>query len=405
MGLSLGIPGLDEVLGVLDPGSLLVIQGPSGSGKTVMALQHVHHVASRGGKALFISFLEDSKRLLEYAGRLSLNLEPLMRKDLIQIVSIPVSASEDYLDTLASMLSEKLEDNEVQTVVFDGISAFIPGLSHAKLIEYLRNIVYSVLHGSRALGLITVESSIAGGFPWIGIVADILIELRYEIGLTATYPRMFMRILKTRGMVPESHVLEFTIGRGGIRAYPLKPMKPDILDPRQVYETGARPIDRMLGGLVEGSLALIMGPSGSGKTSILRAIHRGVGDSCYVSLKGIVDSVPRNRCVETLAMWNTTPLQAAYTIAGLAGRISTILVDNMELVYTDYGSDAFHAFIKALYGLRGHTSLVASLNTDVVPPSLTGLAEIYFDYVFRAEYVEQAGVTVRPVKILGGEEA
>ncbi len=399
MRVALGVPGLDDVLGGLDPGSLVVVRGPSGSGKTIMALQYVYANASEGRRAMLFSFLEDDRRLVDYAARLGMDLASLIKEGVLQIASVPVSASADYLESLASILHRIAEEGYV-AVALDGISTFIPGIPQAKLVGYFRNIVYSLFHRSKATGLITMDLALSGIFPWIDIIGDVLIELGYELGLTATYPRRLMRLIKTRGKVPESHVLEFSIGAGGLKAYPLRPMKPGKLDLNRVFKTGVEPIDKAAWGLVEGSLALVEGSSGSGKTLILRMIHAEAPASCYVSLKGVVDGFMGRGCVESLALWNRTPLEIAYRIADLAEKHSPILIDNMELVYTDYGRDALHAFIKALYGMRGRSTLLAALNTDVMPTSLRGLVELYFDYVFRAQRMREE-VSLEPVKTLG----
>lgn len=54
-GLSTGIKGLDELLGAIEPGSLMVIAGGCAAGKTALALQIAEHQAKDGTRVAFHS--------------------------------------------------------------------------------------------------------------------------------------------------------------------------------------------------------------------------------------------------------------------------------------------------------------------------------------------------------------
>ncbi len=82
-----GIYGLDELLvsGVPKGASVLIAGGP-GSGKTILCLQIAYEAAKAGEKALYLSFEESEKRLLEHMKRFGWkDAEELVKKGLLKI--------------------------------------------------------------------------------------------------------------------------------------------------------------------------------------------------------------------------------------------------------------------------------------------------------------------------------
>ncbi len=395
-GIRLGIPGLDDIVGYLDPGMFLAVTGPSGSGKTVFSLQFIHSGARVGEPGLYVALWERKERLLEYSRRLGINLDPYIKDGLVDIVSVPAAVSDTLVDSLVAMIERLLREKNMKRLVIDGISPLLKILPEPKRVTLLRNIVYEMVHAFRMLGLVTLNPE-ATDPGTLRIASDMIIELDYELGTTATYPRRIMRIPKSRGMIPESVILEFKIERGGIIAYPLRFMKPGPVERQRRIKAGIEALDSQLGGFIEKSIVLLRGGSGTGKSFLLRKIGEHLEESCYISLKSTTD-LPAMKCALGLPTWATTPMELAYQLLDIGSRYPVLLIDNLELVRSDYGMDAFHTLLKALYGLRGKTTVIIAVNDEILTAGEASLISIYADYVVKLEITSTGSRTFMLLK-------
>ncbi|MDW8082945.1 MAG: ATPase domain-containing protein [Sulfolobales archaeon] len=71
---SVGIEGLDRILGYMKTPYLLVIAGHPGAGKTTLASTICYKNALLGRKCLYISFYEDKERLYSYMSHIGIDL-------------------------------------------------------------------------------------------------------------------------------------------------------------------------------------------------------------------------------------------------------------------------------------------------------------------------------------------
>ncbi len=395
-GIRLGIVGLDDIVGYLDPGMFIAVTGPSGSGKTVFSLQFIHSGAKAGEPGLYVALWERKERLLEYSRRLGIDLEPYIKEGLVDIVGVPAAVSDTLVDSLVAMIERLLREKRVKRLVIDGISPLLKILPEPKRVTLLRNIVYEMVHAFQVLGLVTLNPE-ATDPGTLRIASDMIIELDYELGTTATYPRRIMRIPKSRGMIPESLILEFKIERGGIIAYPLRFMKPGPVERQRRIRASVEAIDSQLGGFIEKSIVLLTGGSGTGKSFLLRKIGENLEEACYISLKSTTD-LPSMRCALGLPTWATTPMELAYQLLDIGSRYPVLLIDNLELVRSDYGVEAFHTLLKALYGLRGKATVILAVNDEILATSEAALISIYADYVARLETTSTGSRTLMLVK-------
>jgi circadian clock protein KaiC len=118
--LSVGVPGLDEMLGGGIPsGYSVLVVGPSGSGKTVLATQFIHDGARRGEPGVIAVF---EKRPSEYAKTSSLGLDQAVGDGEVGILQTrPLDLS---IDETLHDLTEAIDRLKAKRVVIDSLSGF-----------------------------------------------------------------------------------------------------------------------------------------------------------------------------------------------------------------------------------------------------------------------------------------
>jgi circadian clock protein KaiC len=118
--VSLGVPGLDEMLGGGIPlGQSVLVAGPSGSGKTVLATQFIREGIRRGERGVIAIF---EKRPSEYAQTSAIGLDQAVRDGQVGILQTrPLDLS---IDETQYELTAAIERLQAQRVVIDSLSGF-----------------------------------------------------------------------------------------------------------------------------------------------------------------------------------------------------------------------------------------------------------------------------------------
>jgi KaiC/GvpD/RAD55 family RecA-like ATPase len=143
--VTLGVPGLDEVIGKglrdqgLQAGRLIVIIGPPGSGKTLLALQLLQEMRWRDNSpdirpGLFVS-CDESKEVLEEQIRTMLPdpMEPVPRP----VVMKMKSQLTDHMEKAAASASRRADPNDTPTEYLRG-DPLVQGLALHKALTQLR---------------------------------------------------------------------------------------------------------------------------------------------------------------------------------------------------------------------------------------------------------------------------
>ncbi|MFW9996456.1 MAG: RAD55 family ATPase [Candidatus Odinarchaeota archaeon] len=119
-----GIPGFDMLLpGGFQRGSSIVLSGESGTGKTTFILQFLIHGTKKGEKLVLISFDETPHRLYSIARSYGWNLEDLVEKKLLKIIS--VSPKDISVEKNLEQIIQQVKTFKPSRFAMDSFSLFI----------------------------------------------------------------------------------------------------------------------------------------------------------------------------------------------------------------------------------------------------------------------------------------
>jgi len=216
--LSTGVPDLDAMVGGKGyfRGSSILVSGTAGSGKTSLAGYFAEAACRRRESALYFAFEESAAQIARNLRSIDLDLEPFLRKGLLQIHAARPTTSglEGHLSAMHRLIDEK----KPRVVVVDPISNLISvGTSVevramlARLIDFMKVRQVTALFTS-----LTIDEGHPEGTD-IGISSfmDTWLVLR-NIDRNGERIRT-LDVLKSRGMPHSNQVREFLLTSQGLK--------------------------------------------------------------------------------------------------------------------------------------------------------------------------------------------
>jgi circadian clock protein KaiC len=215
--ISSGIPRLDTMLGGegFYRGTTILVSGTAGTGKTSLAAHFVDAACRRGERSLYFSFEESPGQLIRNMRSIGLNLEPWVKKKLLQFHS---SRAMFYgLEMHLSVIHKTVEEFQPQVVVLDPVGSLVQAGNrndaHAmliRLIDFLKQrgitaFLTNLTSGGGALEKTDVE---------ISSIVDTWLLMR-DIELEGERNRS-LYVLKSRGMAHSNQLREFLLTERGI---------------------------------------------------------------------------------------------------------------------------------------------------------------------------------------------
>ena len=225
--LSLGVPGLDQMLGGgIFEGDSCLVAGPSGTGKSALATQFIYEGLRRGDSAVIAIFEERPKGYTERAATLGLDLSTPQKTGKLEILYLrPLDLSVD--ETMQEIL-DAVERVGAKRLVIDSLvgleMALAPGFR-----EDFRESLYRMIGaltgaGITILSTVEVEDTFTA-LPFsqyvISFLTDDIIRMRYvEINGQL---RKVLVIIKMRGSNHSKDIREYVLTDKGMV----------IIDPRE----------------------------------------------------------------------------------------------------------------------------------------------------------------------------
>jgi len=148
-----GIPGLDELMeGGLIRGDIHLIAGGPGTGKTVLCTNLAYAAAIAGERVVYATFEESSEYFRRNAKLLGLNLAPLEKKGMVDVVDLEALKGQQ-LETNIALLIQAAKDAKASLLFIDSVTALL--LACESSFE-MRTFMKSVYGSLKSEGITTV---------------------------------------------------------------------------------------------------------------------------------------------------------------------------------------------------------------------------------------------------------
>jgi circadian clock protein KaiC len=215
--ISTGVPRLDTMLSGKGyfRSSTVLVSGTAGTGKTSIAAQFVEAACKRGERVLYFTFEESPSQLVRNMHSIGINLEPWMKKGLLQFHATrpTLYGLETHLTT-----SIKLINNfKPGVVILDPINAFVMGENQTEVKTMLLRLV-DFLKMNRVTAFFTSLNSAEENMEITDVYVSSLIDtwlLLRDIEIGGERNRG-LYILKSRGMAHSNQIREFKLTDHGI---------------------------------------------------------------------------------------------------------------------------------------------------------------------------------------------
>ncbi len=212
--LSMGIPGLDAMLGGgLPSGYSLLVVGPSGSGKTIMATEFLAEGARRGEPGVIAAFEKSPSQLL------SNKLNALVEAGTVGVID--TRALDLSIDETLHDLREMIHKMQAKRLVIDSLSGFELSLA-PEFSEGFRGSLYRMVAELTGMGMtILMTSELEDRYTDLrfspfgsAFLADAILVQRY-IEIAGEFKRV-LSVVKVRGSAHSKDIRVFDINDDGI---------------------------------------------------------------------------------------------------------------------------------------------------------------------------------------------
>ncbi len=216
--VSTGVADLDRMLGGKGyfRGSSILVSGSAGTAKTTLAGYFADAACRRGESCLYFAFEESAAQIVRNLRSIGLDLEPCLRKRLLQVHAARPTTS--GLEGHLSAMQRLIEEKKPRVVVVDPISNLISvGTSVevkamlARLIDFMKVRQVTALMTSLTLDDGHPEGTDIG----ISSFMDTWLVLR-NIEMNGERARS-LTVLKSRGMPHSNQVREFVLTSHGLK--------------------------------------------------------------------------------------------------------------------------------------------------------------------------------------------
>ncbi len=247
-----GMPELDDLVGEIPPNYMVLIKGRPGTGKTLFALHTVcRNVKEKGSKALYVTFNEGVRKLLDLSSLTGCNLREYVKTSKVKIIEFPTVADEYIVESMTQELIKHMQEG-YDLIVVDSVT---PALRVLESYSRKRSWIHTVLYKATSVKDVTlfmICDTLMENDPEVSLLeylADAVIELHHKP--EALFPRKLL-ILKFRGRKINTAPTYFCIMPNGVHAVN-RVRSSDaekLMRRRKELRIAEEPVKKLLGGVV-----------------------------------------------------------------------------------------------------------------------------------------------------------
>ncbi len=261
-----GIPGVDELIGGLPRGGLVIVAGGPGTGKTMFSAGFLYWGAVKyGEKGAYVSLAEDRKEFIRNMKRVGYDFDDLEGRGLFYFIEALTLMEAGTAELLNEIIEETISFG-AQRLVIDSFSALAQGMREPRELRvFLHSLLSRIMRGLDCTTILIEEVPVGEariGYGFEEFVASAVIILEKDM-IDDKFIRR-MRIEKLRGQPVPNNRACYTLGAGFITFPPYKtpalenPRTPDPApDPPGRYSSGIKDLDEIIGGYPKGSTTLL----------------------------------------------------------------------------------------------------------------------------------------------------
>lgn len=307
--LSIGVPGLDDVLGGgLEPHRLYLVEGTPGAGKTTIALQFLLEGARQGESVLYVTLSETETELHGVAVSHGWDISPIHMREMLPTQE-SLQPEEQYTmfhpsevelsETTLRILSD-VEALKPSRIVFDSLSEL--RLLSGTSLRYRRQILAlkQFFAGRQCTVLLLDDMTATEHDLQVQSIAHAVLRLEQSNSDYGAARRRLL-VVKFRGQSFRGGYHDYRINRGGLQVFPRLVAAEHVNDTAQTkLPSGIEALDALLGGgLEKGTSTLFVGAPGTGKSSVavqfaIAAAKRGERAALFIFDESV--NTLRTRC-------------------------------------------------------------------------------------------------------------
>jgi circadian clock protein KaiC len=274
-----GIRGLDEIfLGGVKKNNIILIEGAPGTGKTSLGLEFIYRGAKEYDESgLIISFELSPQKLLRDAAGFGWNFETLEAEGKVKIIYTSPTVILEELQSPDGVLSTEIKAMGAKRVLIDGLAPLrilSDVMSRRPFRDSLHMLIESLIRFDVTAMMTNEITHPNGDFRDSGSHERFVCDTIITLGTRKDRRQMFrtIEILKSRGQdyITGQHTLKI-LPNEGVRIFRRSQSRPKAFNNQTTsnkrLSLGIPAVDEVFGGgLLEGSITLVVGISGTGKT-------------------------------------------------------------------------------------------------------------------------------------------
>ncbi len=384
--MSKSLQFIKDIVGGIEPGSIVLVEGPTGAGKTIFSASVAKEVIEEyDRKVAWIGVLlnlDDIKNIFSNIVRVCLN--DYINAEKFKYYEFEIASISDRLVMISQLINDIIDTYAPGMIVIDFIDPIIEFASTSDLLS-IRKMIKMSCGEKKCMVLMISRSLLHGLRSRAEMISDVVVKIKMEQPSYGA-PRRFIELAKIKNIPQTRMIYELDVNKEyGVMIQPhgiLKELKSNINHEVRI-PTGIDGFDDILGGgLIRGTSTLLIGPSGVGKTiMMLTMAYNMAREGEYVYYISFEE--PEQQLVETLRFlgFNKEGLKGELTIRSINPRTITInsffsvidrivdfskpiiiFIDGLYSLWKEFGPD-FHRYVRDLiyYSKSSNATMMLSM--------------------------------------------